>query len=176
MANVLSDKNKKVLLVDSKFNNHNIYKILNKNIEDKIVQVEKIFLVNGYTKKDFNKFNIIILDNPNINFLKRKDILKDSINIFLSEANLLGIKKLNLLINKITKDMNTKDIRIIFNKYNLNSIDIEVLYKIFKGIKVLGKIRYSNKLDILINTGKLININKIKIDLLKIIKELIKED
>lgn len=162
--------------MDSKFNNHNIYKILNKNIEDRIIQIEKIFLVNGYTKKDFNKFNIIILDNPNINFLKRKDILKDSINIFLSEANLLGIKKLNFLINKITKDMNKEDINIIFNKYNLNSIDIEILYKIFKGIKVVGKIRYSNKLDILINTGKLININKIKIDLLKVIKELIKED
>ena len=162
--------------MDSKFNNHNIYKILNKNIEDRIIQIEKIFLVNGYTKKDFNKFNIIILDNPNINFLKRKDILKDSINIFLSEANLLGIKKLNFLINKITKDMNKEDINIIFNKYNLNSIDIEILYKIFKGIKVFGKIRYSNKLDILINTGKLININKIKIDLLKVIKELIKED
>lgn len=162
--------------MDSKFNNHNIYKILNKNIEDRIIQVEKIFLVNEYTKKDFNKFNIIILDNPNINFLKRKDILKDSINIFLSEANLLGIKKLNFLINKITKDMNKEDINIIFNKYNVNSIDIEILYKIFKGIKVLGKIRHSNKLDILINTGKLININKIKIDLLKVIKELIKED
>ncbi len=72
--------------------------------------------------------------------------------------------------------MNKEDINIIFNKYNLNSIDIEILYKIFKGIKVVGKIRYSNKLDILINTGKLININKIKIDLLKVIKELIKED
>ena len=44
-----------------------------------------------------------------------------------------------------------------------------------KKIKV-GKIEYSDKLDILINTGKLININKIKTDLLKITKELIKED
>lgn len=75
----------------------------------------------------------------------------------------------------MTKDINFKEAKIIFNKYNSNSIDIEILSKLFKKIKV-GKIEYSDKLDILINTGKLININKIKTDLLKITKELIKED
>ncbi|MFR1778000.1 MAG: ParA family protein, partial [Clostridia bacterium] len=34
LAKILSEKNQKVLLVDSKFNNYNIYKILNKNIEN----------------------------------------------------------------------------------------------------------------------------------------------
>ena len=161
----MSEKNQKVLLVDSKFNNYNIYKILNKNIENNIIKIEKFFLIKRYSKIYFNKFNIIIFDNPSINFLKTKDILKDCINIYLAEANLIGIKKLNLLINKMTKDIN----------FNSNSIDIEILSKLFKKIKV-GKIEYSDKLDILINTGKLININKIKTDLLKITKELIKED
>ena len=169
----MSEKNQKVLLVDSKFNNYNIYKILNKNIENNIIKIEKFFLIKRYSKIYFNKFNIIIFDNPSINFLKTKDILKDCINIYLAEANLIGIKKLNLLINKMTKDINFKEAKIIFNKYNSNSI--EILSKLFKKIKV-GKIEYSDKLDILINTGKLININKIKADLLKITKELIKED
>ena len=171
----MSEKNQKVLLVDSKFNNYNIYKILNKNIENNIIKIEKFFLIKRYSKIYFNKFNIIIFENPSINFLKTKDILKDCINIYLAEANLIGIKKLNLLINKMTKDINFKEAKIIFNKYNSNSIDIEILSKLFKKIKV-GKIEYSDKLDILINTGKLININKIKADLLKITKELIKED
>lgn len=86
----------------------------------------------------------------------------------------MGVEKLNLLINKKTKEINKRDIKIIFNKYNSNSIDIEVLYKVFKEIKIIGKIPYRNEIDILINTGKLITINKIKTDLLKIIKELIK--
>lgn len=162
-------------MVDSRFNKYNIYKILNQNRNDKFIQIKNFSLVDEYAKKDVNKFNVVIFDNPNINFLKTKDILKDSINIFLAEANVLGVEKLNLLINKKTKEINKRDIKIIFNKYNSNSIDIEILSKLFKKIKV-GKIEYSDKLDILINTGKLININKIKTDLLKITKELIKED
>lgn len=161
-------------MVDSRFNKYNIYKILNQNRNDKFIQIKNFSLVDEYAKKDVNKFNVVIFDNPNINFLKTKDILKDSINIFLAEANVLGVEKLNLLINKKTKEINKRDIEIIFNKYNSNSIDIEVLYKVFKEIKIIGKIPYRNEIDILINTGKLITINKIKTDLLKIIKELIK--
>lgn len=90
----------------------------------------------------------------------------------MSECNLLGIKKLNNLINKNTKEIKKEKINIIFNKYNLNSIDYEILNKTFKNIKILGKINYNNKIEKIINTGKIIKINSIKKDLLKIIKKI----
>ncbi len=90
----------------------------------------------------------------------------------MSECNLLGIKKLNNLINKNTKEIKKEKINIIFNKYNLNSIDYELLNKAFKNIRILGKINYTNKIEKIINTGKIIKINSIKKDLLKIIKKI----
>ena len=90
----------------------------------------------------------------------------------MSECNLLAIKKLNNLINKNTKEIKKEKINIIFNKYNLNSIDYELLNKAFKNIRILGKINYTNKIEKIINTGKIIKINSIKKDLLKIIKKI----
>ena len=62
-------------MVDSRFNKYNIYKILNQNRNDKFIQIKNFSLVDEYAKKDVNKFNVVIFDNPNINFLKTKDIL-----------------------------------------------------------------------------------------------------
>lgn len=129
-----------------------------------------------YSKVETEYFNIIIFDNPNINFLKTKDLIKNSINIFLSESNLLGIKKLSNLINKYTKEINKESIRIIFNKYDSNSIDKEILYKIFKSINVLGIIKYTTQIDIFLNSEKLIKINAIRKDLLEITENLLKEN
>ena len=67
---------------------------------------------------DSNKYNIVIFDNPQISFLKKTELLNNSTNIFLSECNLLGIKKLSKLIGIITKDIRKENINIIFNKYN----------------------------------------------------------
>ena len=69
----------------------------------------------------------------------------------------------------MTKDINFKEAKIIFNKYNSNSIDIEILSKLFKKIKV-GKIEYSDKLDILINTGKLIKLFDFSLTIFWLIK------
>lgn len=90
----------------------------------------------------------------------------------MSECNLLGIKKLNKLINKYTKEIKKENINIIFNKYDLNSISFEILNKIFKNYKILGKINYTDKMEIIINTGKIIKIKAIQNDLLKIIGNL----
>ena len=94
----------------------------------------------------------------------------------MSECNLLGIKKLKELIRKNTKDIKEENINIIFNKYNYNSIDKEILYSIFKSINILGKIDYSNKIEVFLNMEKIIKINSIKKDLLKIMKNLLKEN
>ncbi len=176
LADIFAEKKIKVLIIDSNFNDYSIYKIFNKMPEKRIVNIDNINLLNKYSKIEAEYFNIIIFDNPNINFLKTKDLLKDSTNIFLSECNLLGIKKISRLINRYTKEIKKESIRLIFNKYNSNSIDKEILYKIFKSIKILGIIKYTSNIDIFINSEKLIKIKAIRKDLLEIAENLLKEN
>ena len=176
LADIFAEKKIKVLIIDANFNDYSIYKIFNKMPEKRIVNIDNINLSNKYSKIEAEYFNIIIFDNPNINFLKTKDLLKDSTNIFLSECNLLGIKKISSLINRYTKEIKKESIRLIFNKYNSNSIDKEILYKIFKSIKILGIIKYTSNIDIFINSEKLIKIKAIRKDLLEIAENLLKEN
>lgn len=176
LADIFAEKKIRVLIIDSNFNDYSIYKIFNKMPEKRIVNIDNINLLNKYSKIEAEYFNIIIFDNPNINFLKTKDLLKDSTNIFLSECNLLGIKKISRLINRYTKEIKKESIRLIFNKYNSNSIDKEILYKIFKSIKILGIIKYTSNIDIFINSEKLIKIKAIRKDLLEIAENLLKEN
>lgn len=176
LADIFAEKKIKVLIIDANFNDYSIYKIFNKMPEKRIVNIDNINLSNKYSKIEAEYFNIIIFDNPNINFLKTKDLLKDSTNIFLSECNLLGIKKISRLINRYTKEIKKESIRLIFNKYNSNSIDKEILYKIFKSIKILGIIKYTSNIDIFINSEKLIKIKAIRKDLLEIAENLLKEN
>ena len=176
LADILKEKMINVLIIDANFNDYSIYKIFNKKPEKRLINIDNIYLLNKYSKIETEHFNIIIFDNPNINFLKTKDLLKDATNIFLAECNLLGIKKLSSLINKYTKEIKRESIKIIFNKYNSNSIDKEILYKIFKPINILGIIQYTTKIDIFINSEKLIKINSIRKDLLEITENLLKEN
>lgn len=173
LANVMAENKFKVLIIDYQ---QNIYKIFNKKVQKKVIKIENIYLINRFYKTKINEYNIIIFDNPQINYLKTKDLLNNSTNIFLSECNLLGIKKLRELIRKNTKDIKEENINIIFNKYNYNSLDKEILYSVFKSTNILGKIDYTNKIEIFLNTEKIIKINSIKKDLLKIMKNLLKEN
>ena len=160
----------------SMFNRENIYNIFNKKAEKKVIKIKDIYLLNKFYKVESNKYNIVIFDNPQISFLKKTELLNNSTNVLLSECNLLGIKKVSKLIKIITKDIKKENINIIFNKYNSNSLDKEILYKIFKPIKILGKINYSKKIDTILNMEKIININSIRKDLLKISDNLLKEN
>ena len=89
--------------------------------------------------------------------MKKTELLNNSTNIFLSECNLLGIKKLSKLIGIITKDIRKENINIIFNKYNSNSLDKDILYNIFKSIKILGKIDSSDFEKNIIEKGEIAN-------------------
>ena len=167
----IADKKLKVLLIDSDKLNKSIFQILgikNNELNDKY----NFKIINNEEKnKKLNKFDWIIYDNPNIKKININNLNK-SINIFICESNLLGIKKtLNLIkINNKIKN----NIFIIFNKYNSNSISLELLEKIFNEFKILGKINYDKKIDIILNKNKLIKINKIENDLNKIIEKIIK--
>ena len=169
----MAENKLKVLIIDY---TQNIYTIFNKKTEREAIKIESVYLLNKFYKAESNKYNIVIFDNPQISFLKKSELLNNSTNIILSESNLLGIKKLSKLIRLITKDIRRENINIIFNKYNSNSLDKEILYNIFKSIKILGKINYSKKIDTILNTEKIININPIRKDLLKIRDNLLKEN
>ena len=168
----IADKKLKVLLIDNDKINKSIFQILgikNNKLNDKY----NFKIINSEEKnKKLNNYDWIICDNPNIKKININNINK-SINIFICESNLLGIKKtLNLI--KINNNIKN-NIFIIFNKYNFNSINFEILKNIFNNnYTILGKINYSKKIEIIINKNKLIKIKIIEKELDKIIKKLIK--
>ena len=90
------------------------------------------------------KYNLIIIDTSSECFFDyTKEIMKNSnYNIFITEANLLEIKKaknlLNIYINEW--EIPQRNFNILFNKYNQNSIDVSILKHIFSGFSILGKL------------------------------------
>ncbi len=101
------------------------------------------------------EYEIIIIDTSSECFFDyTKEIMKNSnLNIFITEANLLEIKKAKNLLNIYINEWNIPQncFNILFNKYNKNSIDISILKNIFSGFSILGKLSVNSKYDLLIN-------------------------
>ena len=125
---------------------------------------------------DVKKFyDVIIIDTSSECFFNyTKDIIKKSnINIFIVEPNLLEIQKSKniLKIYKEEWNIDNNKINILFNKFNKNSIDINILKIIFSEYNIIGKIDINNKYNLIINK----NANKIdkniKKEYLKIIEK-----
>lgn len=125
---------------------------------------------------DVKKFyDVIIIDTSSECFFNyTKDIIKKSnINIFIVEPNLLEIQKSKniLKIYKEEWNIDNNKINILFNKFNKNSIDINILKIIFSEYNIIGKIDISDKYNLIINK----NANKIdkniKKEYLKIIEK-----
>lgn len=125
---------------------------------------------------DVKKFyDVIIIDTSSECFFNyTKDIIKKSnINIFIVEPNLLEIQKSKniLKIYKEEWNIDNNEINILFNKFNKNSIDINILKIIFSEYNIIGKIDISDKYNLIINK----NANKIdkniKKEYLKIIEK-----
>lgn len=100
-------------------------------------------------------YDVIIIDTSSECFFDyTKNILNNSDNIlFLLEANLVEIKKANNLLKIYTEEWNLKKekINIIINKYNENAVDDKIIKNIFSEYKILGKIKFNKKYNILIN-------------------------
>lgn len=125
---------------------------------------------------DVKKFyDVMIIDTSSECFFNyTKDIIKKSnINIFIVEPNLLEIQKSKniLKIYKEEWNIDNNKINILFNKFNKNSIDINILKIIFSEYNIIGKIDINNKYNLIINK----NANKIdkniKKEYLKIIEK-----
>lgn len=107
-------------------------------------------------------YNIIIIDTSSECFFEdTKEIMKlSNTNIFITEANLSEIKKAKNLLNIYVNEWEIpkKNFNILFNKYNENSINIEILQQLFSEYSILGKLSDSSNYNLLINqnsTGKL---------------------
>ena len=110
------------------------------------------------------KYNLIIIDTSSECFFDyTKEIMKNSnYNIFITEANLLEIKKaknlLNIYINEW--EIPQRNFNILFNKYNQNSIDVSILKHIFSGFSILGKLSINPQYNLMINRNDKKTLNK----------------
>lgn len=116
------------------------------------VEKEKLITILNELK---SKYEIILLDTSSECFM---DYTKEIINysdfsIFLVEANLIELKKakklLDIYINKWK--INKEKINIVFNKYNKNSIDNNILKKLFFDFTILGYLKLNENYNYLIN-------------------------
>ena len=135
---------------------------INKNID--IISYKKLINLNIIKKLEKNYDYIFIEINSEKNNLKNKKIIK-KINekILIIRPNILGIKNTKKIIEK-NKINNYK---IIINNYNNYSINKEIIKNIFKEEQIIGKIKYNQEFDEIINNNLKINKENIK----KIIKE-----
>ena len=110
------------------------------------------------------KYNLIIIDTSSECFFDyTKEIMKNSnYNIFITEANLLEIKKAKNLLNIYINEWNIpqNNFNILFNKYDQNSIDISILKHIFSGFSILGKLSINPQYNLMINRNDKKTLNK----------------
>lgn len=195
---------KKVLLIDYDFQNSSISTILgikkekynkdiikvNKNMEVFIVNKEyeenetklkNEKINNAFLEKigEFkNKYEYIFIDthSNNITFNLINILEMSNLIIFISDTNLLEINKSIKLLDKyISKyKINKNKFTVLFNKYNINSIDFDLLKNIFSEINILGVLKYSNIYNKLINKNKKFGFlcRKIKKEYLSICKRI----
>ena len=129
-------------------------------------------MMENFTKR----YDLILVDTTSECFFDyTKEILeKTDLIIFLVEPNLTELKKsknlLDIYINnwKIKKEK----FNIIFNKYNVNSINNNILKLLFSDFNILGKIKLNNKYNLIINNNMKKIDKKIKKEYLKIINKL----
>ena len=150
--------------------NNNINNFNEINIENLIIKInKKIDLISGINlifnsknkinnndfkiilNKLFNNYEYVIIDTTSECFF---EYIKELINMsnicfFLTEANLSEISKSKRLLEIYSNNWNVDNnkIKILFNKYNKNNIDIELLKKLYFDYEIIGKIKLNNNSD-----------------------------
>ena len=189
---IINNSIKTILGIKTELNNKNKIIKINKNIdlitikyEDEFGQkklgqdkIEQINYLEKIINKLKNNYDYIFIDtnsnlitNTLINILKLSDLI-----IFISDTNLLEINKsiklLDIFISKYK--INKINFLILFNKYNSNSIDINLLKNIFYEFNILGYLKYSTSYNKLINKNNKYGLadKKLKKEYLKISEKL----
>ena len=101
------------------------------------------------------KYNLIIIDTTSECFFEyTQELIKISDkSIFLTEANLSEISKSKRLLDIYSNEwkIEKNKIKIIFNKYNKNSIDKKLLNNLYSDYEVLGNIKLKNNYNFFTN-------------------------
>ncbi len=122
-----------------------------------IIQREKFDIqkIDDLLEKLKRKYDYIIIDVSSECFLDyTKFIFKKSNKIiFITEANLLDIKKAIKLLNIYLMEwkIENQKINILFNKYTENCIDEKILKNIFFEFSILGRISFNKKYHLMVN-------------------------
>lgn len=194
---ILFKKSKKNLVINFNEKNNDIFFILNKrnnknndeniiekneNLSSKIDVIDgKIFVESGkFNKEKFEKINAnyerIYIENyfENDNEIEQEILKISNEIIFLSQPNLLEISKSKKILERyINRYLIEKEkINILFNKYNKYSIDENLLKKIFFEFNSIGKIKFNNKYNLLLNGQVFMSIKKLRKEYFKIYKKI----
>lgn len=153
--------NSKKLIINYKKISNKIFKnkkneiILKNNFKNLDKNLDYIFIKNLINLKNIKNLEksynyILIKINIKNNSEKNKKIVKKFDNkILILKPNLLGIKNAKKIIEKF----DIKNEKIIINNYNKYCIDEKIIKNIFNFNKIIGKIKYNEKYDELINTN-----------------------
>ena len=159
LNNKINKKNKKIIVNYKKTENQILKNKINKtilrnkikNIDENLDLISKKKIINfNKIKKLENKYNYIFIKfnfNKNLEDNK-KNIEKFYNKIIIIRPNLIGIKN----AKKIIENHKLKNAKIIINNYNKNSIDEKIIKNIFLNKKIIGKIKYNENYEKLINT------------------------
>lgn len=120
------------------------------------------------------RYNTIIIDTSSECFFDFTKIMikLSNKNIFVTETNILEIKKAKKLLNIYINEwkINKNKFNILFNKYDKNCTNINLLKSIFCEFNIIGVLKYNSKYNKLINKNIKNNFNdkKIRNEYLKI--------
>lgn len=157
-------------LIKNNYEIENLIIKVNKNI-DLLSATE--FLFGSKEKIDINKientinklkekYNKIIIDTSSECFFDfTKIIIKlSNKNIFVTDTNILEIRKAKELLNIYINNwkINKNKFNILFNKYNKESISINILKELFCEFNIIGFLKYNSKYNKLINKNNRFNL------------------
>ena len=155
-------------------------------LKNKLMINKKIFLIT-YSKlikikrikniKKYYNFIFIILSENKKSNINKKIIENSNLNLLILEDNIFGIKKLKKIVEN-NYNNNLKNTKIIINKNNKFSIDENIIKNIFNNLEIIGKIKYTDIYNFLINSNFKNNIvlenKKLKKETQKIANKIIK--
>lgn len=102
-----------------------------------------------------NKYDLIIIDTSSETYFKYSKLILNNSDkiIFLMGSNAVEIKKAKDLLKIYIEDwlIQKQKINILFNKININFVKNIIIKNIFNEIKVIGKIKFNNNYNLLIN-------------------------
>lgn len=102
-----------------------------------------------------NYYDYIIIDNSAECFFEytKNIIINSDLNLYIVEPNLLEMKKAKRLLEIYNKEWKIpkNEINLLINKYTKYSVKNKILKNIFNEYKILGKINFNEKYNLLIN-------------------------